>query len=42
MTTQALAMAFTTRVRRLDRVLLTSAGLIALLAVVVPTQALAT
>jgi uncharacterized membrane protein YraQ (UPF0718 family) len=35
-------MAFTTRVRRLDRVLLTSAGLIALLAVVVPTQALAT
>lgn len=42
MTTHALAMAFTTRVRRLDRVLLTSAGLIALLAVVVPTQALAT
>ena len=42
MTTQALAMAFTTRVRRLDRVLLTSAGLIALLAVVVPAQAIAT
>jgi hypothetical protein len=35
-------MAFTTRVRRLDRVQLTSAGLIALLAVVVPTQAIAT
>ncbi len=42
MTAQALAMVLTTRIRRLDRVLLASIVILALLLVVVPWQAVAT